>query len=42
MLEPGELVRVDRDLKVSSRVAIEAPPAHLIWLEDLDPRAASS
>ena len=42
MLEPGELVRVDRDLNVTSRVAIGTPPAQLIRLEDLDPRAAGS
>jgi predicted glutamine amidotransferase len=42
MLEPGELVRVDRDLHVSSRIAIDAPPAHLIRLEDLEENAARS
>jgi glutamine amidotransferase len=42
MLAPGELVRVDRDLQVSSRIAIEDPPAHLLALEALDPSAARS
>ena len=41
-LEPGELVMVDRDLQVKSRTAIDAPPAHLVRLEDLDPAAARS
>jgi predicted glutamine amidotransferase len=42
MLESGELVCVDRDLHVSSRVAIEHPPAHMLALEALDPSAARS
>lgn len=42
MLRPGELVHVDRDLRVSSRVAIEHPPAHMLALEALDPSAARS
>jgi glutamine amidotransferase len=42
MLEPGELVRVDRDLQVSSRIAIEHTPAHMLTLEELDPSAARS
>jgi glutamine amidotransferase len=42
MLEAGALVSVDRDLRVSSAIAIEAPPAHPVRLEDLDPRAARS
>jgi hypothetical protein len=42
MLEPGELVRVDRDLRVSSSVAIDVAPAHQLRLEDLDPRAMRS
>ena len=40
-LEPGELVRVDTDLNVSTRV-IDRAPAHQLRLEDLDPRAAAS
>ena len=42
MLKPGELVCVDRDLQVSSRIAIEHPPAHMLALEALDPSAARS
>jgi glutamine amidotransferase len=42
MLEPGELVRVDGDLHVTTRSALEKPPAHLVSLEDLEPRAAAS
>lgn len=41
-LEPGELVHVDRDLRVSSTTAVDRPPARLLKLEDLDPRAAAS
>jgi glutamine amidotransferase len=41
-LASGELVGVDRQLRVSSRVAIDAPPAHPLTLEDLDPQAARS
>jgi predicted glutamine amidotransferase len=41
-LEPGELVRIDAELKVESRVVVDGPPAHLLRLEDLDPRAARS
>jgi glutamine amidotransferase len=39
MLAAGELVGVDQELHVRSRIAIEEPPAHPIPLEDLDPRA---
>jgi predicted glutamine amidotransferase len=42
MLEPGELVRVDNDLRVTSQIAIDAPPARLVRLDDLDPDAARS
>jgi glutamine amidotransferase len=41
-LEPGEIVHVNADLEVSSRVVLEEPPAHQLRLEDLDPRAAAS
>jgi predicted glutamine amidotransferase len=40
-LEPGELVRVDSGLKVSSTRLDEAP-AHPLTLEDLNPDAAAS
>ena len=42
MLDPGELIAVDAELQVSSRTAVERPPAHLLRLEDLEPRAARS
>jgi glutamine amidotransferase len=41
-LEPGELLHVDRELKVTSRRALDQPPAHELTLADLDPRAAAS
>jgi glutamine amidotransferase len=41
-LEPGELLHVGPDLKVSSTIAIDRPPAKLLTLADLDPRAARS
>jgi predicted glutamine amidotransferase len=41
-LEVGELVRVDANLEVSSRVLLAEPPAHQLRLEDLDPRIAAS
>lgn len=42
LLEPGELVKVDRNLRVSSQIALTAPPAHLVRLEDVEPAIASS
>jgi glutamine amidotransferase len=42
MLQPGELVRVGRDLTTSSTIAVDFPPAHLIRLADLEPDAARS
>jgi glutamine amidotransferase len=41
MLEPGELVRVTRDLRCASTMIAEAP-AHQLTLEDLSQRAAAS
>jgi predicted glutamine amidotransferase len=41
-LEPGELVHVDDDLRVTSRMVLDGPPAHRLRLEDLDVRAAAS
>ena len=41
-LEPGELIHVDGDLNVHSTIAVDKPPAHLLRLEDLEPRAAKS
>jgi predicted glutamine amidotransferase len=42
MLDPGELVHVDAELNLDSRIAIEAAPSHRLGLEDLRPRAAAS
>jgi predicted glutamine amidotransferase len=42
LLEPGELVHVDPDLKVASRVALDRPPAHQLTLSDLGGKAAAS
>ena len=41
-LSPGELLHVGPDLRVSTRVALPDPPAHLLTLSDLQPKAASS
>jgi len=41
-VEPGELVHVDAHRRVRSRMALAAPPAHLLTLADLDPHAAAS
>ena len=42
LLEPGELIHVDVDLHVRSRVILREAPAHPLTLADLDPRAAAS
>jgi len=42
LLEPGELIHVDGDLRVTRTVAVDGPPAHQLTLADLDPRAAAS
>jgi predicted glutamine amidotransferase len=41
-LAAGELVHVDEQLRLTSRIAIDRPPAHLLTLEDLEPHAAAS
>jgi glutamine amidotransferase len=41
-LRSGELVHVDAALRVSSRIALPDPPAHLLALADLEPHAAAS
>jgi glutamine amidotransferase len=41
-LQPGELLHVDDALNVTSRIAVDGPPAHPLSLADLDPRAAAS
>jgi glutamine amidotransferase len=41
-LASGELLRVDAELRTTVATALPAPPAHLLTLADLEPRAASS
>jgi glutamine amidotransferase len=41
-LEVGELVHVDGDLNVQSRIALDRAPAHQLTLEDLGVHAAAS
>lgn len=41
-LGSGELLHVDRDLGVHIERVLDAPPAHLLTLADLDPKAAAS
>lgn len=41
-LESGELVHVDHALRVSSQRILDGPPAHLLTLADLAPRARDS
>ena len=40
LLEPGELVHVDPQLRVTSTIAVPHPPAHLIDLSQMSMRAA--
>jgi hypothetical protein len=42
LLDPGELVHVDPDLKVTSTKALDQPPAHPLTLADLGAKAAAS
>lgn len=42
LLEPGELVHVDAERRLRSRIALDQPPAQLLTLADLDPHAAAS
>jgi len=41
-LESGQLLHVDGDLRVTVTRPLDAPPAHLLTLADLDQRAAAS
>jgi predicted glutamine amidotransferase len=41
-LSPGELLHVGGDLAVESEIVLHEPPAHLLTLSDLSPRAAAS
>ncbi len=42
MLDSGELLEVAPTLEVRSRAILDAPPAHLLTLADLNPRARAS
>ncbi|MDX6523646.1 MAG: hypothetical protein QOI17_1159 [Gaiellales bacterium] len=42
LLEPGELVHVDAQRRLRSRIAVDQAPARLLTLADLDSRAAAS
>ncbi|MCS0604904.1 class II glutamine amidotransferase [Streptomyces sp. LP11] len=42
LMEPGELLHVDRRLHTTSRLALPDPPAHPLTLADLRPTAAAS
>jgi glutamine amidotransferase len=41
-LESGELLRIDHELRVTTKRLLERPPAHQLTLADLDPKAAAS
>jgi predicted glutamine amidotransferase len=41
-IESGALLHVDDQLRVTSRVLFDQPPAHQLRLEDLEPHAAAS
>jgi glutamine amidotransferase len=40
LLEPGELVHVDSELRVTSTIAVPDPPAHMIVLSEMTTREA--
>src|SRR3954452_5289277 len=40
LLEPGELIHVDPQLRVTSTIAVTDPPAHMIDLKKMSTRAA--
>jgi glutamine amidotransferase len=42
LIAPGELVHVDADLRISTRVAFPNPPRHLLHRDDLSAQAAAS
>ncbi len=42
LLDSGELLHVDGQLRVGSRRIIDRPPMHQLTLADLDPRARAS
>lgn len=42
LLDPGELLHVDRDRRIHRHIALPDPPAHPLTLADLEPRMAAS
>jgi predicted glutamine amidotransferase len=42
LLDPGELVHVDANQRVTSEIALHGAPTHPLTLADLEPRAAAS
>ncbi|QRY51340.1 class II glutamine amidotransferase [Mycolicibacterium septicum] len=42
LIAPGELVHVDADLRINTRVAFPGPPRHLLHRDDLSAQAAAS
>lgn len=42
LLEPGELVHIDADLRISTRIAFPNPPKHLLRRTDLNPTAQAA
>jgi glutamine amidotransferase len=40
LLEPGELIHVDSELRVTSTMAVPDPPAHMIVLSEMTTREA--
>ncbi|QRY45681.1 class II glutamine amidotransferase [Mycolicibacterium boenickei] len=42
LIAPGELVHVDADLRIDTRVAFPEPPRHLLHRDDLSAQAAAS
>jgi hypothetical protein len=42
LLAPGELMHVAADQHLTSRIAVDRPPAHQLTLADLHPQAAAS
>lgn len=42
LMEPGELLHVGRDLRVTRRLVLPDPPTRQLTLDDLRPDAAAS
>ena len=42
LMQPGELLHVDGDHRVTSRIVLDQPPAHRLRLSELAPRAAAA